>query len=72
MVCNQITQYTGTTGMAEKFQSAYRAFPSTETALITVKDDILRTIDNQKATCFILLGLSAAFNTVSHSLLLKT
>ena len=26
IVCNQITQYTGTTGMAEKFQSACRAF----------------------------------------------
>ena len=29
IVCNQITHYTGTTGMAEKFQSAYRAFHST-------------------------------------------
>ena len=36
-VCNQITQYTGTTRMAEKFQSAYRASHSTETALIKVK-----------------------------------
>ena len=25
IVCNQITHYTGTTGMAEKFHSAYRA-----------------------------------------------
>ena len=70
IVCNQITQYTGTTGMAEKFQSAYRAFHSTETALIKVKDDILRAIDNQRVTCLILLDLSAAFNTVSHLLLL--
>ena len=71
IVCNQITQYTGTTGMAEKFQSAYRAFPSTETALIKVKDDILRAIDNQRITCLILLDLSAAFDTVSHLLLLN-
>ena len=69
MVCNQITQYTGTTGMAEKFQLAYRAFHSTETALIKVKDDILRAIDNQRIICLILLDLSAAFNTVSHPLL---
>ena len=71
IVCNQITQYTGTTGMAEKFQSAYRAFHSTETALIKVKDDILRAIDNQRITCLILLDLSAAFDTVSHPLLLN-
>ena len=64
IVCNQITQYTGTTGMAEKFQSSYRAFHSTETALIKVKDDILRATDNQRITCLILLDLSAAFDTV--------
>ena len=57
--------------MAEKFQSAYRAFHSTETALIKVKDDILRAIDNQRITCLILLDLNAAFDTVSHPLLLN-
>ena len=57
--------------MAEKFQLAYRAFHSTETALIKVKDDILRAIDNQRVTCLILLDLSAAFYTVSHPLLLN-
>ena len=71
MVCNQITQYSGTTGMTKKFQSAYRAFHSTETTLIKVKDDILRAIDNQRVTCLILLDLSAAFDTVSHLLLLN-
>ena len=69
MVCNQITQYTGTSGMAKKFQLAYRAFHSTETALIKVKDDILRAIDNQRVACLILLDLSAAFNAVSHPFL---
>ena len=53
--------------MAKKFQSAYRAFHSTETALIKVKDDILRAIDNQRVTCLILFDLSATFNTVMHS-----
>ena len=70
-VYNQIAQYTGTTGMAEKFQSACRASHSTEIALIKVKDDILRAIDNQRVTCLILLDLSMAFDTVSHPLLLN-
>ena len=70
-VCNQITQYTGTTGMAEKFQSAYRASQSTETGLIKVKDDILRAVDNQRVTYLILLDISVAFDTVSHPLLLN-
>ena len=55
--------------MAEKFQSAYKASHSTETALIKVKDDILRATDNQRVTCLILLDLSAAFD--SHPLLLN-
>ena len=57
--------------MAKIFQLAYRAFHSTETALIKVKDNILRAIDNQRATCLILLDLSATFNTVIHPLLLN-
>ena len=71
IVCNQITQYTGTIGMAEIFQSAYRSFHSTETALIKVKDDILRAIDNQRIICLILLDLSAVFDIVHHLLLLN-
>ena len=70
-VCNQITQYVGTTGMAEKFQSMYKASHSTETALIKVKDDILRATDNQRVTCLILLNLRVTFDTVSHPLLLN-
>ena len=70
-VCNRITQYVGTTGMAEKFQSVYKASHSTETSLIKVKDDILRAADNQRVTCLILLDLSVAFDTVSHPLLLN-
>ena len=70
-VCNQITKYVGTTRMAEKFQSMSKASHSTETALIKVKDDILRATNNQSVTCLILLNLSVAFDTVSHPLLLN-
>ena len=55
--------------MAEKFQSTYKASHPTETALIKVKDVILRAADNQRVMCLILLDLSAACDTVSHPLL---
>ena len=42
------TKYTGTTEWSKKFQLVYRAFHSTETALITVKDNILRATDNRE------------------------
>ena len=57
--------------MAEKFQFTCKASHSTETALIKVKDDILRATGNQRVTHLILLDLSVAFDTVSHPLLLN-
>ena len=52
----------------EKMQSAYRENHNTKTAVLKVKSDILKSIDNQKVTCLILLDLSAAFDTVDHNL----
>ena len=63
-VCNQITAYTEKIGMAEQYQSAYKAAHSTKTALLKVKMDIIAAIDRKEAMCLILLDLSTAFNTV--------
>ena len=49
----------------------YKASHYTETALIRVKDDILRVTDNQRVMHLILLNLSVAFDTVSHPFLLN-
>ena len=55
----------------EPLQSAYRTNHSTETALLNVQTDILDAIDNKSVMCLVLLDLSAAFNTVNHSILLN-
>ena len=55
----------------ETFQSAYKAFDSTETALVRVHNDILTAIDNNNTVILLLLDLSAAFDTVDHSILLS-
>ena len=49
-------------------QSAYKEFHSTETALLKVKDDIMRSIDRGCAVVLVLLDLSAAFDTVDYSM----
>ena len=54
----------------EVHQSAYHAFHSMETALLKVKTDIIRALENQEMACLILLDLSAAFNTIDHNTLL--
>ena len=45
--------------------------PSTETALITVFNDVLLHLDNRQTVYLNLLDLSAAFNTLEHTLLLN-
>ena len=52
------------------FQSAYRKYHSTETALLAVHDYFIHSLDNGKVAALILLDLSAAFDTVDHTILL--
>ena len=53
------------------FQSAYRKFHSTETALLALHDHLVRSITRQQVTGLCLLDLSAAFDTIDHSILLQ-
>ena len=69
-VADQFTRHILTNHLDEPFQSAYKAFHSTETALVKVQNDILQAID-QRPSVILLLDLSAAFDTVDHSTLLS-
>jgi len=51
-----------------RLQSAYRRHHSTETALLRVISDLLRTADNRRVTLLGLLDLSAAFDCVDHDI----
>ena len=46
-------------GLDNSYQSAYKSGHSTETALLSIKNDI-------EATALVLLDLSAAFDTIDH------
>ena len=58
--------------LLEPLQSAYKAKHSTETALIVVFNSILCELDKKDTAVLLgLLDMSAAFDTVNHSILLR-
>ena len=49
-------------------QSAYCTLHSTEIALLKVKTDVIKALENQEVACLILLDLSVAFETIDHDI----
>ena len=70
-ILNQLTPHLNKNKCFSNFQSAYRQFHSTETALCRIYNDLLLNTQNSMITLLILLDLSAAFDTIDFDLLLK-
>ena len=71
VVARRLSAHKVASNLYKPFQSAHRVGYSTETAVLRVQNDILRAIDSSKCVFLVLLDLSAAFDTVSHHILLK-
>ena len=69
VVARRLNNHMITNGLHEPLQSAYKAGHCTETALLRVHNDVFTNMDNQSATVLVLLDLSAAFDTIDHSVL---
>ena len=67
----QLMAYFTEHNLLPKHQNAYRKCFSTETAILNICDNIWTNMENSKLTSIICLDLSAAFDTVNHSILLE-
>ena len=71
VVANRLHEHIYNHHLSNDLQSAYKRFHSTETALLKIHNNIVDNMDNGKVTTLTLLDLSAAFDTIDHSILLQ-
>ncbi len=67
----RLTEYLSGNNLLNSFQSAYIKHHSTETTLLSVHDHIIKAMGRLQVTCLTLLNLSAAFDTIDHSIPLE-
>ena len=67
----QLEHYLSQNNLLDIYQSGYRMYHSTETALLKITNDILMNQNEQCSTALVAIDLSAAFDLVNHSILLE-
>lgn len=71
VVFMRLQSFLESNSILEKFQSGFRSHHSTESALLKVHNDIALAVDAKSPVVLLLLDLTAAFDTVDHSVLLS-
>ena len=69
IVLQQVVAHVDAHSLLPDYQSAYRANYSTEMVLLRLCDTVLNNMEQQRVTIMAALDLSAAFDTVDHSIL---
>ena len=69
VVHQQFTNYLTTNKLMSIHQNGNKQYHSTETLGLQITDDIFNVMDRKEITAMILLGLSKAYDSISHSLL---
>ncbi len=71
MVSARAENYLNQTSLHYERQSAYMANHSKETALLRIQNNLVEAVDVGSSAVLVLLNLSAAFDTLDHTILLK-
>ena len=67
----QLNEHCSNQNLMQSYQSAYRANHSCETSLLKLCNEILWAMERQEIMALKALDISAAFDTVDHSVLLN-
>ena len=71
LILAQLSHYLAANNLFPKYQSGFRKYHSTETAILRVLSDIYSAIDQDQVSLLALLDVSAEFDTVDHGILLE-
>ena len=71
IVNKHIISYLNTYDLLDRRQNAFRKNNSTETTLLSLFDDLYKSLDNNLPIQLILLDLSAAFDTIDFDILIE-
>jgi Reverse transcriptase (RNA-dependent DNA polymerase) len=67
----RLTEYLSINNLLNSFQPAYIKHHSTETTQLSLHDHTIEAMSHQEVTFLTLLDLSAAFDTIDHSILIE-
>ena len=70
IIKSRLNKHLSSNSLYNPNQSAYTKYHSTETTLLSLHDHLIIAISHQQVSCLCLLDLSAAFDTIDHSILL--
>ena len=70
VVARQLMSHINNNKLDNPHQSAYKPGHSTETALLSIKNEVHLSLARGEPTALVLLDLSAAFDTIDHNILL--
>ena len=70
-ICDHLCEFLEENGLLHRFQSGFRKFHSTETALIRLVDQLLFDLDRNRTSGLVFIEYKKAFDLIDHGLLLE-